>query len=110
MDRTADQPDEIVHQPVRLNIMAALKALPPGEAIEFVRLRAIVRATEGNLGAHLATLENAGYVTIKKDFVGKKPRTRIIITRLGKNAFDRHIIYLRNILDGNLPGDSEEKR
>ena len=92
--------DEIIHQPVRLKIMAALKALPPGEAIEFVRLKTIVQATEGNLGAHLTTLENAGYITIKKDFAGKKPRTRIAVTRGGRNAFDRHVVYLRSILDG----------
>jgi DNA-binding MarR family transcriptional regulator len=103
VDRGKDQLDEIIHQPVRLKIMAALKALPAGEAIEFVRLKAIVQATEGNLGAHLTTLENAGYITIKKDFAGKKPRTRISITRGGRNAFDRHVVYLRDILDGG-PG------
>ena len=65
MARSTDQLDEIIHQPVRLKIMAALKALPTGEAIEFVRLKAIVQATEGNLGAHLTTLENAtlGFVS-----------------------------------------------
>jgi len=94
------QPDEIIHQSVRLKIMAALNALPGGEAIEFTRLRAIVGATDGNLGAHLTTLEDAAYVAIAKDFVGKKPRTRITITRDGRRAFARHVAYLRDILDG----------
>lgn len=92
--------DEIIHQPVRLKIMAALKALPPGEAIEFVRLKSPVQTTEGNLGAHLTTLEHAGYITIKKDFSDRKPRTRIALTRSGRNAFDRHVVYLRGMLDG----------
>lgn len=94
------QPDEIIHQSLRLKIMAALNALPGGEAIEFTRLRAIVGATDGNLGAHLATLEDAAYVAIAKDFVGKKPRTRITMTRDGRRAFARHVAYLRDILDG----------
>src|SRR5690554_7392689 len=72
-------PDEIIHQPVRLKIMAALNTLQSGQWLEFVALRAIVQATDGNLGAHLGTLESAGYVVVKKDFVGRKPRTRICL-------------------------------
>jgi len=94
-------PDEIIHQKVRLRIMAALNAVPQGERLEFTRLKAIVRATDGNLGAHLTTLESAGYVGIEKDFVAKKPRTRIAMTRAGRKAFARHVAYLRDILDGS---------
>lgn len=95
-----DQLDETIHQPVRLKIMAALKALPNREPIEFVRLRAIVDATEGNLGAHLGTLEKCGYIEITKDFVGKKPRTRVAMTAAGRRAFEQYVGYLRGILDG----------
>lgn len=93
-------PDEIIHQQVRLRIMATLNAMPEGERLEFTRLKSIVAATDGNLGAHLATLEGAGYVGIEKDFVAKKPRTRIAMTRAGRKAFARHVAYLRDILDG----------
>ena len=93
--------DEIIHQQVRLRIMAALNAVPDGERLEFTRLKAIVQATDGNLGAHLATLESAGYVGIEKDFVAKKPRTRIAMTRAGRKAFARHVAHLRDILDGS---------
>lgn len=93
--------DEIIHQPVRLRIMAALKVLPARESIEFVRLRSIVSATEGNLGAHLVTLEKHGYVRIEKDFVGKKPRTSITLTAAGRRAFGCYVDHLRGILDGN---------
>jgi DNA-binding MarR family transcriptional regulator len=96
-------PDEIIHQTIRLRIMSALNALPQSELIEFTRLRSLVQATDGNLATHLATLENADYVMIKKDFVGKKPRTRIGMTRTGRRAFERHVSYLREILDLDGP-------
>ncbi|TIW41653.1 MAG: transcriptional regulator [Mesorhizobium sp.] len=54
--------DEIIHQSVRLMIMAALNSLERREALEFTRLKAIVNATDGNLGAHIDTLAKAGYV------------------------------------------------
>lgn len=92
-------PDEIIHQSMRLKIMAALNTLGRGEPIEFTRLKAIVEATDGNLGAHLTTLENAGYVALQKDFVGKKPRTRIMMTPAGRRAFRDHVAYLRDVID-----------
>jgi DNA-binding MarR family transcriptional regulator len=93
-----EQPDAIIHQPLRLRIMAALRALPRGERLEFVRLRATLNATEGNLGAHLGTLENAGYVRIEKDFNGKKPRTRVSLTDTGTRAYREYVNYLREIV------------
>lgn len=91
-------PDEIIHQPVRLKIMAALNTLEAKQWLEFVALRSIVQATDGNLGAHLTTLEAAGYVVLKKDFVGKKPRTRICLSRAGREAFDRYVATLQALL------------
>jgi DNA-binding MarR family transcriptional regulator len=94
-----DQPDSLIHQPVRLKIMAALKVLPSAEKIEFVRLRGLVEATEGNLGAHLNTLEEAGYIAVEKDFDGKKPRTRVALTKAGRKAFEAYVAYLRDIIE-----------
>jgi DNA-binding MarR family transcriptional regulator len=94
-----EQPNPIIHQPVRLKIMSALKVLPADEPIEFVRLKAVVAATEGNLGAHITTLEEAGYVAVEKDFVGKRPRTRIALTKQGRRAFEDYVAYLRDIID-----------
>ena len=85
--------------------MATLNALPDGERIEFTRLKAILQATDGNLGAHLVTLEKAGYLAIDKDFIAKKPRTRVRLTRSGRKAFTGHVAYLRDILDGTAGGD-----
>ena len=92
-------PDEVIHQSARLKIMASLNALHDADGIDFVELKQLVNLTDGNLGAHLATLEKATYVRIDKQFVGKKPRTRVIITREGRKAFERHVRYLRDILD-----------
>ena len=92
-------PDEIIHQSMRLKIMAALNTLGPDEPIEFTRLKAVVEATDGNLGAHLTTLENAAYVAVEKDFVGKKPRTRVALTKDGRRAFEDYVADLRAILD-----------
>jgi DNA-binding transcriptional ArsR family regulator len=94
------RPDELIHQSLRLKIMAALHAARDQEGMEFNRLKALVGATDGNLGSHLSTLEGAGYVALAKDFVGKKPRTRASITRSGERAFREHSDYLREIIEG----------
>jgi DNA-binding MarR family transcriptional regulator len=97
-------PNEVIHQSVRLKIMAALNVLAPDAALEFTRLKALANATDGNLGAHLDTLERAGYVTSEKLFSGKKPQTRIRATAAGRRAFAEHVAYLREILDnGAVP-------
>lgn len=81
---------------MRPKIMAALNVLAPNKALEFKNL---VAATDGNLGAHLDTLERAGCVAIEKLFVGKRPQTRA-----GRRAFAEHVTYLREILDGGGDG------
>lgn len=92
--------NEIIHQAMRLKIMAALNALAPKSAvIEFTRLKALVGATDGNLGAHLETLEKAGYILIEKRFEQKKPQTRVRMSPEGRRAFAQHVAYLREILD-----------
>lgn len=94
------QLDNIIHQPVRLRIMASLVALDTGEQVDFVYLRKILDLTDGNLGAHLAKLENAGYVKVEKTFITRKPRTFIKATGKGRDAFDEHISALKKIIGG----------
>ncbi|GGD02334.1 winged helix-turn-helix domain-containing protein [Halopseudomonas salina] len=91
-------PNEIIHQPIRLKIMAALNTLGANQWLEFVSLKSIVDTTDGNLGAHLNTLESAQYVLIKKDFAGKKPRTRVCLSAKGREAFAGYIAALHAIL------------
>ena len=47
-------PDEVIHQSLRLKIMATLNALPRAEKIEFPRLKGLLKATDGNLGGHIS--------------------------------------------------------
>jgi DNA-binding MarR family transcriptional regulator len=91
--------DEIIHQPLRLRIMAALQALPAGEGLEFSRLKKLTGATDGNLGAHIETLAKANYVEVDKSFVGKRPQTKVTATAAGRGAFARHVASLREIIE-----------
>ncbi len=95
-----NEPDEIIHQSMRLRIVAALNALSARDKMEFGELKTMLEATDGNLATHLAALEKASYVEITKDFVGKKPRTRIALTTKGRQALRQHVAYLRSVLDG----------
>lgn len=96
---TMTAPNEVIHQSLRLKIMAALNAAREDGPLEFTRLKALTGASDGNLSTHLSTLETAGYVAIEKDFVGKRPRTRVAITEPGSIAFLAHSAYLRSIID-----------
>ena len=92
--------DNIIHQPVRLRIMSSLVALDPGEQVDFVHLRKILELTDGNLGAHLAKLENAGYIKVEKTFISRKPRTFIKATGKGHDAFNEYTNELKRIIKG----------
>ncbi len=92
------QLDNIIHQPLRLRIMSALVALEPGGQMDFIFLRNLLKATDGNLGAHLAKLEESGYIKIEKTFVAKKPRTFISVSDKGRDAFTQHIAALKLII------------
>ena len=94
-----DGPDEVIHQSTRLRIAATLNALQEGEMLEFGRLKAIMNATDGNMGTHLTALEKAGYIEVAKDFVGKKPRTRVALSAEGRVAFKRHVAFLKTLID-----------
>ncbi len=90
----------LIHQPSRLRIMAALVALPCGDVLDFVSLKELVKLTDGNLSSHLTTLEEAGYVSVDKTFEGKKPKTRVLVTSKGREAFSRYVEELEKILKG----------
>jgi DNA-binding MarR family transcriptional regulator len=92
--------NEIIHQPVRLRIMASLSALGPGERLDFTYLRTLLGVTDGNLGAHLQKLEEARYIKLTKTFVNRKPRTHIGLTAKGRAAFTAHVAALQGLLEG----------
>lgn len=92
--------NEIIHQPVRLRIMAAMVTVEDKGQLEFTYLRDLLNVTDGNLGAHLRKLEEAGYVQLSKTFVARKPRTYVSATSRGRRAFDDHVIALETIMRG----------
>jgi len=90
--------DDVIHQPLRLKIMAALNALPATTGLEFSKLKKLTGATDGNVGAHIETLAKARYVSVEKDFVGNKPQTTVTATTTGRGAFARHVVTLQEII------------
>ena len=90
--------NETIHQPVRLRAMAALVALEPGQEMDFTTLRGLLGVTDGNLGAHLHKLEDAGFIAVNKLFVERKPRTYVSVTSLGRKIFAEHVAALESIL------------
>ncbi len=92
--------NETIHQTVRLRIMAALVTLEPGVEVDFTYLRDLLDVTDGNLGAHLRKLEEAGYIVVNKTFVERKPRTFVSATTEGRQVFQEHVAALEAILKG----------
>jgi len=90
--------DNLIHQPVRLRIFSSLSTLSEDESMEFTFLRDLHELTDGNLGAHLRKLEEAGYVCLEKTFVDRKPRTFVALSRKGRKAFSEHVKALEQIL------------
>lgn len=90
--------DPIIHQPARLRIMGALCGLDASEQVDFGFLKKKLELTDGNLGAHLTTLEECGYIRVEKTFVGKRPKTFLAVTKIGRRAFEAHVAALRHIL------------
>lgn len=90
--------NEIIHQSTRLRIMSALAAIGAEERMDFSSLGTALGLTDGNLGAHLAKLEEARYLRIEKAFVNRKPRTSVSITARGRAALEDHILALKEII------------
>ncbi|CAM3775668.1 ArsR family transcriptional regulator [Tsukamurella ocularis] len=89
--------DDVIHAPVRLSIVAALAKV---ENAEFAAVRDAVELSDSVLSKQAAQLEAAGYVAIKKGYVGKRPRTWLSLTARGRAAFDSHLAALRTIAEG----------
>jgi len=90
--------NELIHQPVRLRIMAVLATLEAGDEVDFIYLRQLLDVTDGNLGAHLRKLEEAGYIFVNNTFVERKPRTYVSASPEGRRVFQEHVAALQAIL------------
>jgi len=79
--------DKLIHEPARLNIMTRLYVV---ESADFLFMMRQTGLTFGNLSAHMSKLEEAGYIEIIKEFIGKKPHTMLKLTEKGKQAFNEY--------------------
>ena len=91
------QLDELIHSRIRLVVMAILAGV---DDAEFTYLRDRTGATDGNLGAHLKKLEEAGYLDVDKRFEDRKPVSRYSLTGKGREAFSRYVDRLDRLLEG----------
>jgi len=85
----------VIHGKLRLALLSLLSAV---EEAEFTWLRAKTNSTDGNLGAQLLKLEEAGYVEVEKKFVLRKPQTLYRMTRTGREALTEYVQALKQLL------------
>ena len=90
--------DVVLSDPVRLRIQAALQGLPSDTAISFTGLRKALQLSDGNLGAHLAILVDAGYALTTTTWHGKRRTTRYSATNSGRAAFEAHVRALESVI------------
>ena len=96
--------DELLQSRVRLAVVAFLTTA--GEA-EFSVLRDAIKTTDGNASVHLRKLEDAGYVTVDRRFVQRRPQSRYALTERGRKALLDHVAHLERLL---RPGRSAKEK
>lgn len=87
--------DKAFENKVRLGVMSALMV---NDTLDFNALKELLDVTDGNLASHLKALEKVRYISVKKQFVGRKPNTRYQATREGKKAFEAHLNALEALI------------
>lgn len=95
--------DDTIHAKARLAIMSILLL---EEAATFTRLKEALHLTDGNLGAHVRALEEAGYIEVHKEFAGRKPRTTCQVTVAGRRAFRLYMEALQRLFEAARTEDS----
>ncbi|MFY1046810.1 winged helix-turn-helix domain-containing protein [Chryseobacterium sp. GP-SGM7] len=80
---------------VRLGIMSVLMV---NDWVDFSEMKNLLEITDGNLASHSNALEKANYIEVKKEFVGKKPKTSYRVTQNGRTAFTEHLNALEKLI------------
>ena len=83
--------DRLIHERIRLGIISALAV---NDSLSFSDLKRLLRTTDGNLSVHARKLEEGGYLTCRKFFEGRIPRTEYRLTAAGRRGLEE---YLRNM-------------
>jgi len=82
--------------------LGAMSALMVNSRVDFNTLKDLLKVTDGNLASHLNALEKNGFITVEKEFVGRKPRTTYAATSLGRKEFQAHLDALEKLLRQQL--------
>ncbi len=87
--------DPLLHSELRLGIISILVSV---EEADFTYLKEACNATSGNISVQLDKLQRANYIEVRKEFVGKRPRTTCAITPTGRTAFENYVESLKGYL------------
>jgi DNA-binding MarR family transcriptional regulator len=91
-----DQLDPLLQHRSRLGAMVLLSSAD----LTFSRLKALLNETDGNLGAQMRKLEDAGYVSVKKEFADRKPVSWYALTSPGLRALKGHLKAMEDVVRG----------
>jgi DNA-binding MarR family transcriptional regulator len=87
--------DRLIHEKTRLAIISALAVNP---TLTFNELKAILKTTDGNVSVHTRKLEEANYLTCRKSFQGRMPRTEYSLTAAGRRALERYLNHMEALI------------
>ena len=87
--------DRLIHEKTRLAIASALAV---NDSLTFNELKAILKTTDGNVSVHARKLEEAGYLSCRKSFEGRMPRTEYSLTAAGRRAFERYLGHMEALI------------
>jgi len=87
--------ERLIYERVRLGIMSLLAV---NSVMTFSQLKAVLRTSDGNLSTHARKLEEAGYITCRKTFKGRVPRTEYRLTAKGNRAFARYLDHMEALI------------
>ena len=87
--------DRLIHERLRLAILSALAV---NDSLTFNELKAMIRATDGNLSVHARKLEQADYLTCVKTYAGRLPKTEFRITELGRRSLLRYLDHMEALI------------
>lgn len=87
--------DRLIHERTRLAIVSALAVNP---TITFNEMKAILETTDGNVSVHTRKLEEAGYVSCKKSFEGRMPKTEYALTAAGRRALEKYLGHMEALI------------
>jgi DNA-binding MarR family transcriptional regulator len=93
--------DRLIHEKTRLAIVSALAV---NASLSFNELKAILKTTDGNVSVHTRKLEEANYLTTKKSFEGRMPKTEYSLTPAGRRALERYLDHMEALIKATRAG------